>query len=110
MLKPAENIDAGHILEVNILGYSDMIALATNLIKLCAFAVHMEGPYVSDLVKNRHIDIGTVLEHALQLFPYAEIEVLDEIISYSSMMQRIATKEVSKGNNYNLKKTKSWKQ
>ncbi len=79
MLKPAENIYAGHILEIKVSGYSDMIALAANLIKMCAYTVQTEGPYVSDLVKDPYIDIASVLELALQFFSHAELEVLDEI-------------------------------
>jgi hypothetical protein len=78
MLKPAE-IYAGRILEIKVSGYSDMMALSANLIKMCAYTVQTEGPYVSELVKDPHIDIASVLELALQLFPHAELEVLDEI-------------------------------
>lgn len=79
MLKSAENIYAGHILEIRVSGYSDMIGLATNLIKMCAYTVQTEGPYVPNLVKDPYIDIVSVLELALQLIPHAELEVLDKI-------------------------------
>lgn len=39
ILKPAENRAAGHILEIKVSGYSDMIALAANLIKMCSYTV-----------------------------------------------------------------------
>jgi hypothetical protein len=79
ILTPAENIYAGHIREVKVSGYSDMIALACNLIKMCAYVTQSDGPYITDLVTDRHIDVSSVLEFALQLFPHAELEVLDEV-------------------------------
>lgn len=79
ILKPAENIYAGHKLEVKVSGYSDMVGLACNLIKMCAYVSQSDGPYITDLVKDPHIDISSVLEFALQLVPLAELEVLDEI-------------------------------
>ncbi|MFV8342269.1 hypothetical protein [Flavobacterium sp. XS2P39] len=78
-LKPVENIDAAHILEIRVSGYSDMIRLACNLVKMCAYVTQSDGPYITDLVKDRHIDVCSVLELALQLIPHEEIEVLDEI-------------------------------
>jgi hypothetical protein len=79
VLKPAENIYAGHILEIKVSGYSDMIRLGCNLIKTCAYITQSDGPYITDLVKDPHIDVSSVLELALQLFPHGELEVLDEV-------------------------------
>ncbi|WP_413999143.1 hypothetical protein ACMDB5_00805 [Flavobacterium sp. W1B] len=79
VLTPAENIYAGHILEIKVSGYSDMIRLGCNLIKMCAYITQSDGPYITDLVKDPHIDVSSVLELALQLFPHGELEVLDEV-------------------------------
>ncbi|MNG33091.1 hypothetical protein D3C84_1192560 [compost metagenome] len=56
-----------------------MIRLACNLMKMCAYITQSDGPYITDLVKDPHIDVCSVLELALQLIPHAELEVLDEI-------------------------------
>lgn len=72
-LKPAESIYDGYILEIKVSGYSDMIRLGESLIKLCLHVVH------TDALDNKDLDIGSVMELALQFFPRAELEVLDEI-------------------------------
>ncbi|WP_431244258.1 hypothetical protein ACQ9BO_07805 [Flavobacterium sp. P21] len=73
MLRPAESIYDGDILEIKVSGYSDMIRLGVNLIRMCLHIVH------SDALDDREMDIGSVMELALQMFPKAELEVLDEI-------------------------------
>lgn len=73
MLKPAQSIYDGHILEIKLAGYSDMIRLGQNLIKMCLHIVQ------TDALDNKDLDIGSVMELALQFFPRAELEVLDEI-------------------------------
>lgn len=79
ILKPAKNIYAGHKLEVRVSGYANMVGLACNLIKMCTYASPSDGHYITDLIKDPHIDISSVLEFALQLVPHTELEVLDEI-------------------------------
>lgn len=73
MLRVAENINDGYILEIKVSGYSDMIRLGGNLIRMCLHIVQ------TDALDNKEMDIGAVMELALQLFPRAELEVLDEI-------------------------------
>ncbi|PKB18829.1 hypothetical protein [Flavobacterium sp. 5] len=72
-LKPAESIYDGYILKIKVSGYSDMIRVGESLIKLCLHVVH------TDALDNKDLDIGSVMELALQFFPRAETEVLEEI-------------------------------
>ena len=73
ILQPAESIYDGYIREIKVSGYLDMMGLGVSLIKMCLHVVHTEE------LDNKEFDIGSVLELALQLFPRAEVEVLDEI-------------------------------
>jgi len=73
ILQPAESIYHGYIREIKVSGYSDMMGLGVSLIKMCLHVVH------TDELDNKEFDIGSVLELALELFPRAELEVLDEI-------------------------------
>ncbi|MFH7010870.1 hypothetical protein ACHRV5_03305 [Flavobacterium sp. FlaQc-52] len=73
MLRPAQSVYEGHIREIKFDGYSDMIGLGVNLIRICLHIVQ------TDELDNRDIYIGSVLELALQLIPSAELELLDEI-------------------------------
>lgn len=73
MLRTAENGNDGYILEIKVSGYSDMIRLGENLMRMCLHIVQ------TDALDNKEMDIGAVMELALQLFPRAELEVLDEI-------------------------------
>ena len=78
-LKPAENKYEFHTLDIKVSGYSDIFGLAVNLIKMCIYTAKEGNPEINNVVKDPHIDIVSVLELALQLLPYSEIEVLDEI-------------------------------
>ena len=73
MLKVAKNSNDGYILEIKVSGYSDMIRLGMNLMNMCLHILQ------TDALDNKEMDIGAVMELALQLFPRAELEVLDEI-------------------------------
>lgn len=73
MLRPAQSVYEGSIREIKFDGYSDMIGLGVNLIKICFHIVQ------TDELDNQNIHIGSLLELALQLIPSAELELLDEI-------------------------------
>lgn len=79
MLKPDPKLQAVYSLEIKVTGYSDMLALASNLVKMCVLTVQTEEPHMSDLIKHPFIDIGSVLELVLQLIPHGESELLDVI-------------------------------
>lgn len=85
MLRPAHSIYEGHIREIKFDGYSDMIGLGVNLIRICLHIVH------SDELDNKEIYIGSVLELALQLIPSTELELLDEI--YKLKISDVENKE-----------------
>lgn len=73
MLRPAESNYDGYTLEIKVSGYSDMILLGVNLMRMCLHIVQ------TDALDNKEMDIGDVMDLALQLFPRSELEVLDEI-------------------------------
>lgn len=70
ILKSAE---IGYNAEINVLNYSELGCVITNMLKLCILALE------NDNYKKPLIDVGLVLEQALQLFPTDEMELLDII-------------------------------
>jgi hypothetical protein len=78
-LKPAKTKQDTQILEINVSGYTAMLSLATNLIKMSILAIDADEPPITSLVVNPFIDVASVLELALQLIPHGEVEVLDEL-------------------------------
>lgn len=70
ILKLAEK---GYNAEINVLNYSELGCVITNMIKLCILALE------NDNYKKPLIDVGLVLEQALHLFPTDEMELLDII-------------------------------
>ncbi|KVV14381.1 hypothetical protein ACRASX_02215 [Flavobacterium sp. TMP13] len=73
VLDAETNGSDGCVHKIKVAGYSDMMGLGLNLIKMCLEIIQMEN------LDNTDVDIGSVLELALQMFPRAELEVLDEI-------------------------------
>ncbi|EJG00318.1 hypothetical protein [Flavobacterium sp. F52] len=70
ILKSAEK---GYNAEINVLNYSELGCVITNMLKLCILALE------NDNYKKPLIDVGLLLEQALQLFPTDEMELLDII-------------------------------
>lgn len=70
ILKSAEK---GYNAEINVLNYSELGCVITNMLKLCILALE------NDNYKKPLTDVGLVLEQALQLFPTDEMELLDII-------------------------------
>lgn len=71
ILKPtkAKNSKA----EIKVLNYSELGCVITNLLRLCVLALEYDHNEKSSL------DIGLILEQALNLFPSDEMELLDII-------------------------------
>jgi hypothetical protein len=78
-LQPAKTKKDIQILEINVSGYTDMLSLATNLIKMSILAIDANELPITSSVVNPFIDVASVLELALQLIPNGEVEVLDEL-------------------------------
>lgn len=57
--------------EIKVLNYSELGCVITNLLRLCILALECDHNEKSSL------DIGLILEQALQLFPSDEMELLD---------------------------------
>ncbi|WP_294964331.1 hypothetical protein [uncultured Flavobacterium sp.] len=70
ILKPT---DKGYNAQINVLNYSELGCVITNMLKLCILALENESN------KRTSIDVGLVLEQVLQLFPTDEMELLDII-------------------------------
>jgi hypothetical protein len=65
--------DKGYNAEISVLNYSELGCVITNMLKLCILALEQDNG------KKLSIDVGLVLEQALQLFPTDEMELLDII-------------------------------
>ncbi|MGS2761832.1 HEPN domain-containing protein [Sinomicrobium sp. M5D2P9] len=61
-------------------GPADVLYDAVGIIKVCIIALEYADGKFSDLIPQPHINIQTALEHALQLFPFEEIECMEEIL------------------------------
>lgn len=68
-----KSADKGYSAKINVLNYSELGCVITNMLKLCILALEQDNG------KKLSIDVGLVLEQALQLFPTDEMELLDII-------------------------------
>ncbi|WP_343705631.1 hypothetical protein [Flavobacterium sp.] len=58
-----KSANKGYYAELKVLNYSELGCVITNMLKLCILALE------NDNYKKPLIDVGLVLEQALQLFP-----------------------------------------
>jgi len=72
-LNVLKSADKGYNAELKVLNYSELGCVITNMLKVCILALE------NDNYKKPLIDVGLVLEQALQLFPTDEMELLDII-------------------------------
>ncbi|PBI91687.1 hypothetical protein BSF41_12910 [Flavobacterium sp. ACN2] len=68
-----KSANKGYNAEINVLNYSELGCVITNMLKMCVLALEQDNG------KKLSIDVGLVLEQALQLFPADEMELLDII-------------------------------
>lgn len=78
-LKPTNDKRGLYRAEIAVMNYSELGCIITNMLKLCILALNQEECKISETVKKSSIDVGLVLEVALQLFPNDEFELLSEI-------------------------------
>lgn len=65
--------------EIKVMNYSELGCIITNMLKLCILALNQDEYKISETAKQSTIDVGLVLEVALQLFPNDEFDLLSEI-------------------------------
>lgn len=82
-VKPVQESYGEYTVTFKVAGYVDLMSIVADLIKLCTLALTSEEPHISPLVKNGNINIPNILELALQLIPYSEAELLDNIAKIS---------------------------
>ena len=78
-LKPTNDKNGFYIAEIKVMNYSELGCIITNMLKLCILALNQDEYEISETVKQPAIDVGLVLEVALQLFPNDEFDLLSEI-------------------------------
>ena len=78
-LKPCEKPDGWYTIEVRVVSYFDAICIARNLIKACLVVIDPDGAEVSNAIPNNRINPCDLLELALQIMPFSEFEMIDEI-------------------------------
>ncbi|CAI2766943.1 hypothetical protein [Flavobacterium collinsii] len=78
-LKPTNDKTGYYTAEIKVLNYSELGCVIANMLKLCVLALNQDECKISETVKPSAIDVGIVLEVALQLFPNDEFDLLSEI-------------------------------
>lgn len=78
-LKPNNDKNGFYTAEIKVMNYSELGCIITNMLKLCILALNQDEYEISETVKQPAIDVGLVLEVALQLFPNDEFDLLSEI-------------------------------
>ena len=78
-LKPTNDKKEFYTAEIKVMNYSELGCIITNMLKLCILALNQDEYEISETVKQPAIDVGLVLEVALQLFPNDEFDLLSEI-------------------------------
>lgn len=77
-LKPSRKADGLYIVEIEVSSYFDAICIARNLIRACMFVIDPEGAEMYN-EKDNKINPCDLLDLALQIMPFPEFEMLDEI-------------------------------
>jgi len=78
-LKPTNDKMGFYTAEIKVMNYSELGCIITNMLKLCILALNQDECKISETVKQSVIDVGLLLEVALQLFPNDEFDLLSEI-------------------------------
>lgn len=79
-LEPVEAKEHIHAAEIRVSSYSELLYIASNMLKLCILALRDDAePEITHTVKNPSINVVAVLEIVAQLIPVEEIELLDVI-------------------------------
>ena len=74
------NAQDTYVVPLKVSGYHDLVCLTADLMKLCVLALQTDEPHISALVQSGKINVGNILEVALQLMPYDEAEFLDTVL------------------------------
>lgn len=79
-LEPVEGKEHIHVAEIRVSSYSELLYIASNMLKLCVLALRDDAePEITHTVKNPSINVVVVLEIVAQLIALEEIELLDVI-------------------------------
>ena len=78
-LKPTNDEKEIYTAEIKFLNYYELGCVITNMLKLCILAIDQEAHKITETDKNSSINVGLILEVALQLFPSDEFELLTTI-------------------------------
>jgi hypothetical protein len=79
-LEPVAAKEHIHTAEIRVSSYSELVYIASNMLKLCIFALREDDePQITHTVKNPLINVVAILEVVAQLIPLEEIELLDVI-------------------------------
>lgn len=78
-LKPTNGSTGLYTANIKLSNYSELGCVISNMLKLCVLALNQDEYRISETVQPSLIDVGLVLEVALQLFPNDEFDLLSEI-------------------------------
>jgi len=79
-LQPSPKQNEGYIVSIGVANYSDSLFIAADIIKLCILAIRAEESDISaSNAVDSNINLSGILEIVLQLLPFEEMEILDEL-------------------------------
>lgn len=80
LLEKKDETSSGYVVKLNVSDYRDLFFIQSDLLKVILLAIEAEGDSSSKYIVDSRSNIKTLLEIVLQLIPFQEATVLDEII------------------------------
>jgi hypothetical protein len=89
LLTPANRKKNSFSLEVRVTGYNDTMHYMAHLIKVCIMALEAQDSVSSPYIPEPNVNISSVMELLLNMIPYEETELLDEL--YAEILRQQTT-------------------
>jgi len=70
------------VARVEVTGYSGLVFLVMDLLKVSLLALEADPPYPSHDIRNPQSNVASIIELAIQLLPLEELELLDILHQY----------------------------
>ncbi len=80
LLEKKDETSSEYVVKLNVSDYRDLFFIQSDLLKVVLMAIEAEGDSSSKYIVDSRSNIKTLLEIVLQLIPFREATVLDEII------------------------------
>jgi len=99
LLKPANAKNTAFNLEMRVEGYNAIMHYIAHLVKVSILALEGEQSFSSPFIPEPGVNIAGVLELILNLIPYEETELLDDLykthLDHGSYWEKMSSEEMS---------------